>query len=66
MEIKLGKRVFDIPDKCPIKGTPRPSTLKRQLREHGVESFLTSDKLSQFAGCIADELKEAVAEKNKG
>ena len=65
MEIKLGKRVFDLSDSCPITGAPRPSTLKRQLREHGAESFLTSNKLSQYAGCIADELKEAAAEMNK-
>jgi hypothetical protein len=66
MEIKLGKRVFDIPETCPATRSPRKSTLKRQLKEHGVESFLTSDKLSRFAGCIANDLKEAAAAANRG
>jgi hypothetical protein len=63
MEIKLGRRAFDIPNTCPATGSPRKSTLKRQLREHGVESFLTSKKFSKFAGCISAELKEAAARK---
>ena len=66
MEIKLSKRVIELSDSCPLEGSPRKSTLLRQLREHGPESFVTSKKLSQFAGCIPDELKEAAAEMNKG
>ncbi len=61
MEIKLGDRVYQIPDACPVDA-PRPSTLKRNLREHGAEAFLLSHKLAPLAGCIVDELVEAGAE----
>ena len=61
MEIKLNDRMFTIPDECPLDG-PKKSTLRRNLQEHGAESFLTSRKLSPFAGCLNDELLEAGAE----
>lgn len=60
MEIKLHDRNFTIPDECPLDG-PKKSTLRRNLQEHGAESFLTSRKLSHFAGCLIDELVEAGA-----
>ena len=41
---------------------PKRSRLLRHLREHGAESFLTSQKLSPYAGCITDRLLEAGAE----
>ena len=61
MEIKINDRNFTIPDDCPMDG-PKKSTLRRNLQEHGAESFLTSRKLSPFAGCLTDELLEAGAE----
>ena len=61
MEIKLNDRMFTIPDDCPLDG-PKKSTLRRNLQEHGAESFLTSRKLSPFAGCLTDELLKAGAE----
>ncbi len=61
MEIKLKDRTFTIPDDCPLDG-PKKSTLRRNLQEHGAESFLTSRKLSPFAGCLTDELLKAGAE----
>ena len=61
MEIRWGDKSFQIPNVCPIDA-PRNRTLKRHLREHGVESLLTSKKLSEFAGCILDELTDAGAE----
>ena len=60
MEIKLNDRMFTIPAECPLDG-PKKSTLRRNLQEHGAESFLTSRKLSLFAGCMIDELVEAGA-----
>ena len=60
MEIKLNDRMFTIPDECPLDG-PKKSTLRRNLQEHGAESFLTSRKLSSFAGCLIEELVEAGA-----
>ena len=60
MEIKLNDRMFTIPDDCPLDG-PKKSTLRRNLQEHGAESFLTSRKLGLFAGCLVDELIEAGA-----
>ncbi len=61
MDIKLKDRMFTIPGECPLDG-PKKSTLRRNLQEHGAESFLTSRKLSLFAGCMIDELVEAGAE----
>ena len=61
MELKFGDRVFKAPDTCPSH-SPSKRTLRRNIQEHGVESFLTSRKLSQFAGCVADELVQAGAE----
>ncbi len=60
MEIKLKDRNFTIPDECPLDG-PKKSTLRRNLQEHGAESFLTSRKLSPFAGCLIEELVAAGA-----
>ncbi len=60
MEIQLKDRNFTIPDECPLDG-PKKSTLRRNLQEHGAESFLTSRKLSPFAGCLIEELVAAGA-----
>ena len=61
MEIKFKDRTYTIPDECPTDG-PKKSTLRRNLQEHGAESFLISRKLSPFAGCLTDELLKAGAE----
>ena len=61
MEIKFKDRTYTIPDECPTDG-PKKSTLRRNLQEHGAESFLISRKLSPFAGCLTDELLNAGAE----
>lgn len=61
MDIKVGDRILQISDSCP-EGSPRKSTLKRNLKEHGPEAFLVSRKLRPFAGCIIDELGKAGAE----
>jgi len=60
MEIKLGDRGFEV-DRCPAEG-PHKATLKRNLREHGPEGFLTSANLKPFAGCVIEELRKAGAE----
>ena len=36
--------------------------MRRNLQEHGAESFLISRKLIPFAGCLTDELLQAGAE----
>ena len=61
MEIRYGEKNFEIPDACPIDA-PKNRSLKRHLQEHGVESLLTSKKLSQFSGCVLDELLSVGAE----
>lgn len=60
MEIILGDRDFQV-NQCPGEG-PRKATLKRNLREHGPEAFLTSNKLKPFAGCVIEDLQKAGAE----
>ena len=60
MEIKFKDRTYTIPDECPTDG-PKKSTLRRNLQEHGAESFLTSRKLSPFASCLIEELVAAGA-----
>jgi len=57
MEIKFEEKIFQIPDACPIDA-PKNRVLKRHLREHGIESLLASKKLSEFSGCVLDELLE--------
>ena len=61
MEIRIGDRVFQVPDKCPTD-SPRKRNLRRYLNRHGVESFLTSQSLAEYAGCVMDELAAAGAE----
>ena len=61
MEIKINGNTYEAPDSCPIDG-PRKSTLKRHLNQHGVESFLSSDKYGQYAACVLDELQSLGAE----
>ena len=55
MEIKLGDRVFAIPDECPLD-SPKRSALRNDFRRHGPESFLTSRKLALYAGCVFEDL----------
>ena len=55
MEIKIGERTYEIPDNCSVE-IPTRNVLLQHLRDHGPESFLTSKKLSKFAGCVKDEL----------
>ncbi len=57
MEIKIGDRTFELPENCTVE-VPTRAMLLQHLREHGPESFLTSKKLSRFAGCVKDELLE--------
>lgn len=61
MEIKIEGRTYQIPDACPIEA-PKKRVMRRHLRDHGAESFLTSKALSPFAGCIWDDLARAGAE----
>ena len=61
MEIRYGDKTFQIDDECSIDA-PEDRVLKQHLREHGIESLLNSKKLSQFSGCILDELLEEGAE----
>ncbi len=61
MEIKINGKTYEAPDSCPIDG-PRKGTLKRHLNQHGVESFLASDKYGQYAPCIIEELETMGAE----
>ena len=60
MELRFEEKNFQIPDSCPIDA-PRNRILKRHLREHGIQSLLSSTKLAQFSGCVLDELLEAGA-----
>ena len=61
MEIRFEEKNFQIPDFCPIDG-PKNRTLRRHLQEHGIESLLTSTKLSQFSSCILEDLLEKGAD----
>ena len=61
MEIKIGDRVYEVDDNCPVD-SPRRSTLLRHLRDHGPESLLTSKKTSPYAACVWDKLEESGAQ----
>ncbi len=61
MDIKINGKTYEAPDSCPIDG-PMKGTLKRHLNQHGVESFLASDKYGQYAPCIIEELESMGAE----
>ena len=61
MEIKIGERVFEVPDSCPIDA-PKRRRLVRHLRDHGPESLLTSKTLAPYSQCIVDEILEAGGE----
>ena len=61
MEIKLGDRTYFVPDVCDSNNR-RKAALRKDLQEHGAEAFLSSRKLSPFAGCVTEELVAAGAE----
>ena len=61
MEIKIGDRVYEVPDSCPIDA-PKRRRLVRHLRDHGPESLLTSKTLAPYSQCIFDEILEAGGE----
>ena len=61
MIIRVGDRVYEVPDSCGTEG-PKNQTLKRHLVRHGADSLLSSRKYGEFAPCIIKELKEAGAE----
>ena len=60
MEIEINGKTFPIADDCPLDA-PKPKTLRRHLRIHGAESFMTSQSLGQFAGCVLDDLLQSGA-----
>ncbi len=61
MEIKIGDRVYEVPDSCPIDA-PKRRRLVRHLRDHGPESLLTSKTLAPYSQCIFDEILKAGGE----
>ena len=61
MEIKIGNRIFEVPDSCPIEG-PKRRRLVRHLRDHGPESLLTSKTLAPYSQCVLSEILEAGGE----
>ena len=61
MAIKIGERVFEVPDSCPIDG-PTRRRLVRHLRDHGPESLLTSKTLAPYSQCVLSEILDAGGE----
>ena len=61
MEIKIGERVFEVPDSCPIDA-PKKRRLVRHLRDHGPESLLSSKTLAPYAQCVLTEILDAGGE----
>ena len=61
MAIKIGERVFEVPDSCPIDG-PTRRRLVRHLRDHGPESLLTSKTLAPYSQCVLTEILDAGGE----
>ena len=51
MKVRIGDRIYEVPDSCPLDA-PTTRVLKNHLKTHGIESLLTSQKLSPFAGCV--------------
>ena len=60
MEIEINGKTFAIAADCPLDA-PKPKTLRHHLRVHGAESFVTSQRLGQFAGCVLDDLLQSGA-----
>jgi len=65
MENKIGDRVFELPDSCPIDA-PKKQRLMRHLRDHGPESLLTSAMLAPFAQCILNEILDSLPKPTDG
>lgn len=61
MAIKIGERVFEVPDSCPIDG-PTRRRLVRHLRDHGPKSLLTSKTLAPYSQCVLSEILDAGGE----
>lgn len=51
MKVRIGDRIYEVPDSCPLDA-PTTRVIKNHLKTHGLESLLTSQKLSPFAGCV--------------
>ena len=61
MEIKFAGKTYFLPDVC-ASNNRQKAKLRKDLAEHGPESFLASHKLSPLAGCVTDDLVAAGAE----
>ena len=61
MELRFQGKTYVLPEICPSTNRQK-AKLRKDLSEHGPEAFLTSRKLSPFAGCVTDELVAAGAE----
>ena len=61
MEIKFAGKTYFLPDVC-VSNNRQKAKLRKDLAEHGPESFLASHKLSPLAGCVTEELVAAGAE----
>ena len=61
MEIKFAGKTYFLPDVCASTNRQK-AKLRKDLAEHGPESFLASHKLSPLAGCVTEDLVAAGAE----
>ena len=61
MEIKFAGKTYLLPDVC-ASNNRQKAKLRKDLAEHGPESFLASHKLSPLAGCVTEDLLAAGAE----
>ncbi len=61
MEIKFAGKTYLLPDVC-ASNNRQKAKLRKDLAEHGPESFLASHKLGLLAGCVTEDLVAAGAE----
>jgi len=61
MEIKFAGKTYFLPDVCASTNRQK-AKLRKDLAEHGPESFLASHKLGILAGCVTEDLVAAGAE----
>ena len=51
MKVRIKGRIYEVPRSCPVDA-PTKRILSNHLKTHGLESLLTSETLSRFAGCV--------------
>ena len=61
IKFQYNNKIFNASDNCPIERPPT-KVLRKFIKDHGPEAFVTSEKYGQYAACVVGDLLDSGAE----